>query len=143
MLGVVPSILYQSPLLPTHQVYTHFMGTTAFNALCLHQGLLLDGATYYKVKEGEDLDVVCTPSPETVGLEWELPQTVVSNGATTVVQYREPLRHTLTIRTANINHNGSYTCSVVGDEQGVVSPITANVRVLESKSVHFKLFFRF
>ena len=96
-------------------------------------GLSISGDTYYKVKEGDDLDVVCTPSPETVGLEWKLPQTVVSNGATTVVQYREPLRHTLTIRRANINHNGSYTCSVVGDEQGVVSPIFANVRVLQSK----------
>ena len=78
--------------------------------------------------------MICTPSLETVGLEWELPQTVVSNEATTVVQYIEPLRHTLTIR-ANINHNGNYTCSVVGDEQGAVPSITASVRVLESKII--------
>ena len=115
------------------------MGKTAFNVMFLHLGLLLDGATHYEVKEGNDLDVVCTPSPETVGLDWELPQTVVSNGATTVIQYREPLRHTLTISRANINHNGSYTCSVVGDEQGVVSPITANVRVLESKTIYLTI----
>ena len=102
-------------------------------------GLTISGQNYYEVKEGENLDVICTPSPETVGLEWELPQTVVSNEATTVVQYREPLRHTLTIRMANINHNGSYTCSVMGYERGVISPITASVRVLESKK--FKLHF--
>jgi hypothetical protein len=94
-------------------------------------GLTISGQNYYEVKEGENLDVICTPSLETVGLEWEQPQTVVFNEATTVVQYREPLRHTLTIRTANINHNGSYTCSVVGDEPRVISPITASVRVLE------------
>ena len=103
-------------------------------------GLTISGQNYYEVKEGENLDVICTPSLETVGLEWKLPQTVVSNEATTVVQYREPLRHTLTIRMANINHNGSYTCSVVGDEHGVISPITASVRVLESKKFQTSLF---
>ena len=103
-------------------------------------GLTISGQNYYKVKEGENLDVICTPSLETVGLEWEQPQTVVFNEATTVVQYREPLHHTLTIRMANINHNGSYTCSVVGDEHGVISPITANVRVLESKKIQTSLF---
>ena len=86
----------------------------------------LNGETHYKVKEGESVTLTCTPLSETVTMDWELPHN------TTVVQYQEPLRHTLTIHGANINHNGSYTCSVVGDE---TSSITAYVRVLESKII--------
>ena len=86
----------------------------------------LSGQTYYEVQEGESVSLSCTPLPETVALDWELPH------PSTVVQYQEPLRHTLTIHGANINHNGNYTCSVVGDE---TSSITAYVRVLESKII--------
>ena len=80
------------------------------------------------------MNIVCTPSPASVGLEWELPDTVVSNEATTVVQYREPLRHTLTIRRANIKHTGVYTCRVAGDQDGIISTVHTTVKVLESRS---------
>ena len=86
----------------------------------------LSGQTYYEVQEGESVSLTCMPLPKTVALDWELPH------PSTVVQYQEPLRHTLTIHGANINHNGNYTCSVVGDE---TSSITAYVRVFESKII--------
>ena len=94
--------------------------------MCLFLGVFLSGETYYEVQEGESVSLTCMPLPETVALDWELPHT------NTEVQYQEPLRHTLTIHGANINHNGNYTCSVVGDE---TSSITAHVRVLESKII--------
>ena len=96
--------------------------------MCLCLGILVDGLngdTYYEVKEGESVSLSCTPLPETVTLYWELPH------PSTVVQYHEPLRHTLTIHGANISHNGNYTCSVVGDDEAF--SITVYVRVLESK----------
>ena len=88
-----------------------------------------------EVREGEDLNIVCTPSSASVGLEWELPDTVVSNEATTVVQYREPLRHTLSIRRANIKHTGVYTCRVAGDQDGIISTVHTTVKVIESKTL--------
>ena len=83
------------------------------------------------VKEGDDLNIVCEPSSETVGLEWVLPE-AVSNNADTVVEYSEPLRHVLTIRNANIKHSGVYTCGVLGDMNGTISRDSATVRVRES-----------
>ena len=78
------------------------------------------------VKEGDDLSITCVPSTSTVGLEWEIP-----TGA--VVEYDGPLRHTVTIRNANINHEGHYICQVVGDVLGEISSATAFVKVRESK----------
>ena len=79
------------------------------------------------------MNIVCTPSSASVGLEWELPDTVVFNEATT--EYRESLRHTLTIRRANIKHTGVYTCRVAGDLDGIISTVHTNVKVLESKAL--------
>ena len=84
------------------------------------------------MKEGDDLNIVCKPSSETVGLEWVLPE-AVSKNADTVVEYSEPLRHVLTIRNANIKHSGVYTCGVFGDVNGTISGDSATVRVRESK----------
>ena len=78
------------------------------------------------VKEGDDLTITCVPSTSTVGLEWEIPP-----GA--VVEFDEPLRHTVTIRNANIAHEGRYICQVAGDVLGVISNDTAFVKVRESK----------
>lgn len=83
------------------------------------------------VKEGDDISITCLPSSSEVGLEWEIPLSASSDG--TLVKYEGPLRHTLTIQNANINHEGNYTCRVVGDEDGVISPLTAFVKVRESK----------
>jgi hypothetical protein len=76
------------------------------------------------VKEGDDLSITCVPSTSTVGLEWEIP-----TGA--VVEYDGPLRHTVTIRNANINHEGHYICRVAGDILGEISSATAFVKVRE------------
>ena len=84
------------------------------------------------VKEGDDLNIVCEPSSETVGLEWVLPE-AVSNNADTVVEYSEPFRHVLTICNANIKHSGVYTCGVLGDVNGTIPSDSATVRVRESK----------
>ena len=84
------------------------------------------------VKEGDDLNVVCEPTSETVGLEWVLPE-AVSNNADTVVEYSELLRHVLTLRNANIKHSGVYTCGVLGDVNGTIPSDSATVRVRESK----------
>ena len=78
------------------------------------------------VKEGDDLSITCTPSTSTVGLEWKTPL-----GA--VVEYDEPLRHTVTIRNANINYEGQYICRVAGDVLGEIANDTAYVKVRESK----------
>ena len=83
------------------------------------------------VKEGEDMDITCSPSSPAVALEWDIPVAASSDG--TVVRYNEPLRHTLTIRNANLNHEGTYTCRVVRDRGGVVSAASASVKVRESK----------
>ena len=83
------------------------------------------------MKEGNDLNIVCEMSSETVGLEWVLPE-AVSNNADTVVEYSEPLRHVLTIRNANIKHSGVYMCGVLGDVNGTISRDSATVRVRES-----------
>ena len=99
------------------------------------QGLTLSisGGSNVTLKEGDNLDILCTPSPNTVGLDWDLPQAVVTNEDTTVVQYREPLRHTLTIRRANINHSGLYICRVAGDVDGTIPSIPVSITVRESK----------
>ena len=87
------------------------------------------------VKEGEDIDITCSPSSPNVALEWGIPVAASSEG--TVVSYNEPLRQTLTIRNANLNHEGTYTCRVVGDREGVVSAASASVKVRESKLERF------
>ena len=84
------------------------------------------------VKEGDDLSITCVPSTATVGLEWEIPITASTTGA--VVEYDEPLRHTVTIRNANIHHEGHYICRVAGDVLGEISSATAFVKVRESKN---------
>ena len=78
------------------------------------------------VKEGDDLSITCVPSTSTVGLDWETPPGVV-------VEYDEPLRHTVTIRNANINYEGYYICRVAGDVLGEIANDTAYVKVRESK----------
>ena len=83
------------------------------------------------VKEGDDLSITCKPSTTTVAVEWEIPITAFTNGA--VVEYDEPLRHTVTIRNANIGHEGQYICRVAGDVLGEVSSDTTFVKVRESK----------
>ena len=83
------------------------------------------------MKEGDDLGITCKPSTATVALEWEIPITASTNGA--VVEYDEPLRHTVTIHNANIGHEGQYICRVAGDVLGEVSSDTAFVKVRESK----------
>ena len=81
------------------------------------------------------MNVVCTPSSTSVGLEWELPETVVSNEASiAVVQYTEPLRHTLTIYKASAEHTGFYTCRVAGNKAGDILTTTTSIIVRESKS---------
>ena len=92
------------------------------------------------MKEGDDLNIMCEPSSETVGLEWVLPE-AVSNNADTVVEYSEPLRHVLTIRNANIKHSGAYTCGVLGDVNGTIPSDSATVRVRESKIKKKRLIF--
>ena len=88
-----------------------------------------------EVREGEDFNIVCIPSSASVGLEWELPDSVVSNEATiAVVQYTEPLRHTLTIHKASTEHTGLYTCRVAGNKAGDIPTTTTSIIVRESKS---------
>ena len=84
------------------------------------------------VKEGDDVDITCIPLSPTVALEWELPASV-SDDATTMVDYEELLRHTITLRRANIRHMGHYTCRVVGDVDRTITAASASVRVRESK----------
>ena len=83
------------------------------------------------MKEGDDLSITCLPSTATVGLEWEIPITASITGA--AVEYDEPLRHTVTIRNADINHEGHYICRVAGDVLGENSSATAFVKVRGSK----------
>ena len=84
------------------------------------------------VKEGENIDITCIPSSPTVALEWELPVSVSDNAAT-MVDYDEPLHHTISLRRANIRHMGDYTCRVVGDVDRTITAASASVRVRESK----------
>ena len=84
------------------------------------------------VKEGDDISITCSPSSPSVAVVWDIP-IAASNDDSNVVEYAEPLRHRVTIRNANINHEGNYTCRVLGDTNGVVSSSTAFVKVLESK----------
>ena len=87
------------------------------------------------VMEGEDIDITCSPSSPNVALEWDIPVAASSDGA--VVSYNEPLRHTLTIRNASLNHEGTYICRVLGDRGGVVSAASASVKVRESTFERF------
>ena len=105
---------------------------SSVNILSLYTGLslsIIDNDLV--VKEGDDISITCLPSSSEVGLEWEIPLSAASDG--TLVENEEPLRHTLTIRNANINHEGNYTCQVVGDEDGVIPTVAAFVKVRESK----------
>ena len=90
------------------------------------------------MKEGEHIDITCSPSSPTVALEWDIPVAASSDG--TVVIYNEPLRHTLTIHNASQNHEGTYTCRVLGDSGGVVSAAYASVKVRESEFERFSMF---
>ena len=85
------------------------------------------------MKEGDDISIKCVPSTSTVGLEWEIPTTASNTGS--VVEYDEPLRHTITIQNANKSHEGHYTCRVVGDVLEEISSDTAFVKVRESKKL--------
>lgn len=84
------------------------------------------------VKEGEDIDIVCSPSSPTVAVDWDLPSSV-SSDPTTVVDYLLPLRQTLTLRRANIRHSGVYSCRVVGDVNRTISIVSATVSDRESE----------
>ena len=83
------------------------------------------------VKEGDDISITCSPSSLSVAVVWDIPIAALNDDS--VVEYTEPLRHRVTIRNANINHEGNYTCHVLGDTSGVVPSSTAFVKVLESK----------
>ena len=86
------------------------------------------------MKEGDDVSITCLPSSLTVALEWNIPITAVHGGA--IVEYDGPLQHEVRIRNAQKNHEGNYTCSVVGDSNGVIPTSTTFIRVRESKYLH-------
>lgn len=94
------------------------------------------------VKEGDNLDIKCVPSSETVAVQWTIPITA-SVDDSTVVQYHTSPHHTITLRNANINHQGVYTCGVLGDEQNIITSVNASVKVLESKPSVDALFMPF
>ena len=99
-----------------------------------HLGLLLsilDNSPV--VKEGEDITITCTPSVPTVQVVWDTPIASFSNE--TLVSYSEPLRHNITIHSANLNHEGNYTCRVFGDTDRMGAAATAYVHVRESESI--------
>ena len=83
------------------------------------------------MKEGDDISITCSPSLPSVAVVWDIP--IAASNDDSVIEYAEPLRHRVTIRNANINHEGNYTCRVMGDTNEVVSSSTAFVKVLESK----------
>lgn len=84
------------------------------------------------VKEGDDIIVTCLPSSLEVAVEWDI-STAHGILEPNTVEYDEPLRHTLVIHSANISHQGNYTCRVVGDIDGVIPSATAAIKVRESK----------
>ena len=81
-----------------------------------------------EVKEGENLNIRCLPTSETVVVVWKIPASATAN-------FHHPSNHTITLRNAKTDHEGNYTCSVLGDEEEVISTATASVDVLESKSL--------
>ena len=85
------------------------------------------------VKEGEDVIITCTPSVTTVQVVWDTPIALISSEAR--FSYSEPLRHNLTIHNANLNHEGNYSCRVLGDVAAIVATVVAYVHVQESELI--------
>ena len=83
------------------------------------------------VKEGEDITITCTPSVPTVQVVWDTPV-----GIEALVNYRDPLHHSITIHNAILNHEGNYSCRVLGDKN--VATAMAFVHVRESELIGVK-----
>ena len=77
---------------------------------------------------------MCVPSSSTVALEWDIPLATVHGGA--IVEYDGPLQHEVRIRNALKNHEGNFTCSVVGDSNGIIPTSTTFIKVRESKYLY-------